>query len=225
MHPLFTEIMEVYGEIIGNMCQDPEWAAKLENVNVDYIPLDQWTAQKSRFLVKGVSGKEYPVALKRHTQVKDGDIIEFNPETNTAAVLRIELNPVMVVELDDIVGNKPEDLIRIALELGHAIGNQHWPAVIKGAKVYVPLTVDKKVMMSVMETHHIEGIHFRFEKGSDIIPYLLPHEIRRLFGGASHESHAHVHDHDHAHAHIVHCHDHDHPHSHDHGHDHHHHHE
>lgn len=212
--------MTVYNEILGNMLRDPQWEEKLKNIEVDFIPLDQWTAQKSRFLAKGASGKEYPVALKRHTQVADGDIIEFDPENGKAAVLRIELNPVMVIELDGMTDHKPEDLIRVALELGHAIGNQHWPAVVKGTKVYVPLTVDKKVMMSVMETHHIEGITFRFEKGFDIIPYLLPHEIRRLFGGAGHESHAHSHDHDHAHGSIVHCHDHDHDHDHDHHHSH-----
>ena len=212
--------MTVYSEILGNMLRQPEWEEKLRNFEIDYIPLDQWTAQKSRFLGKGTSGREYPIALKRHTQVADGDVIEFNPDEKKAAVLRIELNPVMVVELDGMVDHKPEELIRVALELGHAIGNQHWPAVVKGTKVYVPLTVDKKVMMSVMETHHIEGITFRFEKGFDIIPYLLPHEIRRLFGGAGHESHAHAHSHDHAHGHIVHCHDHDHDHDHGHCHDH-----
>lgn len=214
--------MIVYSEILGNMLRDAEWQDKLKDVEIDFIPLDQWTAQKSRFLAKGLSGAEYPVALKRHTQVADGDIIYFNPNEGRAAVLRIELNPVMVVELDGMVGHSPEELIRVALELGHAIGNQHWPAVVKGTKVYVPLTVDKKVMMSVMETHHIEGISFRFEKGFDVIPFLLPHEIRRLFGGAGYESHAHTHSHDHAHGHIVHAHDHDHDH---HDHDHHHHHE
>lgn len=207
--------MKVYSEILGNMLRDAEWSERFKEVEVDFIPLDQWTAQKSRFLAKGASGAEYPVALKRHTQVTDGDIIEYLPEENKAAVLRIELNPVMVVELDGMVDHKPEELIRVSLELGHAIGNQHWPAVVKGTKVYVPLTVDKKVMMSVMETHHIEGITFRFEKGFDVIPYLLPHEIRRLFGGAGHESHSHVHNHDDAHPHHHH-------HDHDHGHHHHH---
>lgn len=214
--------MTVYTDILGNMLTSPEWEEKLRDAEVDYIPLDQWTAQKSRFLAKGASGKEYPVALKRHTQVADGDIIEFDPAAGRAAVLRIELNPVMVVEFDGITNRTPEDLIRISLELGHAIGNQHWPAVVKGTRIYVPLTVDKKVMMSVMETHHIEGINFRFEKGFDVIPYLLPHEIRRLFGGAGHESHEHTHSHDHAHGHIVHAHEHEHDghvHSHEHEHD------
>ena len=210
--------MKIYDKILGNINRSEEWASKLENAEVDYIFLDQWTAQKSRFLAKGVSGAEYPVALARHSQIVDGDVIDFDPETRKAAVLRIELSPVLVVDLTGIEHRSPADIIRISLELGHAIGNQHWPAVVKDTKVYVPLTVDKKVMLSVMETHNIEGIKFEFQTGLDIIPYLAPHEIRRLFGGAGHEGHAHVHDH----GHIVHCHEHNHDHDHTHDHDHHH---
>ncbi len=189
----------------------PEWKEKLENAEIDYIFLDQWTAQKSRFLGKGVSGEEYPIALARHSQIVDGDIISYDPATNKAAVLRIELSPVLVIDMSALAEKDHDTIIRVSVELGHAIGNQHWPAVVKGTKVYVPLTVDKKVMLSVMETHHIEGITFEFQKGLEIIPYLAPHEIRRLFGGAGHESHSHEH------GHIVHAHEH--PHTHPHTHD------
>ncbi len=188
----------------------PEWKEKLENAEIDYIFLDQWTAQKSRFLGKGVSGEEYPIALARHSQIVDGDIISYDPATNKAAVLRIELSPVLVIDMSALAEKDHDTIIRVSVELGHAIGNQHWPAVVKGTKVYVPLTVDKKVMLSVMETHHIEGITFEFQKGLEIIPYLAPHEIRRLFGGAGHESHSHEH------GHIVHAHEHPHAHTHTH---------
>ena len=204
--------MKVYSEILGNELRDAEWKAKLTECDIDYVFLDQWTAQKSRFLAKGASGVEYPVALKRHTQVKDGDIIDFNQDEKKAVVLRIELSPVLVIDMSGLASQSPENIIRTSVELGHAIGNQHWPAVVKDTKVYVPLTVDKKVMLSVMETHHIEGITFEFETGINIIPYLAPHEIRRLFGGAGHESHSHDH------GHIVYPHDHAHPHDHDHHH-------
>lgn len=180
------------------MNQSEEWAEKLSDVEIDYIFLDQWTAQKSRFLGKGVSGNEYPIALARHSQIIDGDIIEYSPEEKKAVVLKIELSPVLVIDMSGLVDSDPANIIRIAVELGHAIGNQHWPAVVKGTKVYVPLTVDKKVMLSVMETHHIEGIKFEFEKGLEVLPYLAPHEIRRLFGGAGHESHSHDHHHHHS---------------------------
>ena len=189
--------MKVYTEVIGNIKTSPEWAAKVKDFDIDEIFLDQWTAQKSRFLGKGLSGAEYPVTLARHSHIVDGDMIEYDPESKKAVVIRLELNPVLVVDLSGIADKDHDTIIRIALELGHAIGNQHWPAVVKGTKVYVPLTVDKKVMLSVLETHHIPGITFEFEKGLDVIPYLAPHETRRLFGGAGHELNPHEHDHGH----------------------------
>lgn len=185
--------MKIYTEIIGNIYQTPEWGEKLKDATIAYVYLDQWTAQKSRFLGKSDKGEEYPIALKRHSQIIDGDVIYFSPEENKAVVLRIDLSPVLVIDMGALAQKDPETMIRISVELGHAIGNQHWPAVVKGTKVYVPLTVDKKVMLSVMETHHIEGITYEFQKGLEIIPYLAPHEIRRLFGGAGQESHSHHH--------------------------------
>lgn len=171
--------MKVYTEVLGNINRDQQWKEKLKNMETDYIFLDQWTAQKSRFLGKGTSGEEYPIALKRHTQVADGDVIDFNPDTKKAVVLKIELSPVLVIDLGALADKDHETIIRRSVELGHAIGNQHWPAVVKGTKVYVPLTVDKKVMLSVMETHNLEGISYDFQKGVEIIPYLAPHEIDR----------------------------------------------
>ena len=189
--------MQVLTDILGNIHSD-EWHSRFHDCrNAESIYLDQWTAQKSRFLGKSDAGTEYPIALHRHSQIKDGDVVLYDPEQSRIVVLRLNLNPVLVVDLHAIVADDPETIVRIAVELGHAIGNQHWPAVVKGTKVYVPLTVDRKVMLSVMETHHIEGITFEFQEGSDVIPFLAPHEIRRLFGGAGHESHAHVHAHPH----------------------------
>lgn len=179
--------MDVITEIIGNIHQ-PEWAERIDDCHVETVFLDQWTAQKSRFLVKGDHGTEYPVALKRGSRIVDGDIIAYDPEAKQAAVLRLDLNNVLVIDLSKLSALPAEDIIRISVELGHAIGNQHWPAVVKGTKVYVPLTVDKKVMLAVMETHNIDDITYDFQEGKDIIPFLAPGELRRLFGGAGHEN-------------------------------------
>lgn len=189
--------MKMYTEVLGNMLTDPVWTGKLEKAAIEYLELDQWTAQKSRFIVKSNKGTNYGVALKRHSQVENGDILEYDTTKNKAVVIRIELKPVLIISLEKIAGQKPEEIIRRSIELGHAIGNQHWPAIVKGTKVYVPLTVDKKVMLSVMDTHHFEDITYEFQPGQEIIPFLAPHEIRKLFGGAS-QNMPHVHETDHS---------------------------
>lgn len=192
--------MKIYTEILGNL-HDPEWVEKAREAEIERIDLDQWTAQKSRFVATGDRGCEYAVALKRHTQLLDGDIVEYRPEQRRIAAIGIRLNEVLVADLSELAHRDPETILHIALELGHAIGNQHWPAVVKGTKVYVPLTVDRKVMDSVMRTHRIEGVVWSFQPGSEVIPYLAPHEIRRLFGGTGPDSDVHHHHHEHAHAH------------------------
>lgn len=190
--------MDVITEVIGNI-HDSEWAKRLDDCHVETVFLDQWTAQKSRFLAKGDHGNEYPVALKRGSRISDGDIIAYDPDKGEAAVLRLDLNNVLVIDLSKLSSLPAEEIIRISVELGHAIGNQHWPAVVKGTKVYVPLTVDKKVMLAVMETHNIDDISYEFQEGKDIIPFLAPGELRRLFGGAGHENTDLEHHHHHHH--------------------------
>lgn len=184
--------MKIFSEIIGNLYTDKSWTDKLEKAKIEYLPLDQWTAQKSRFIARDEKGSEYAIALKRHSQVENGDILEYNANENTALVIRIELKPVLIIDLQKIARKEPAEIIRRCVELGHAIGNQHWPAIVKDTKVYVPLTVDKKVMMSVMDTHRFEDITYEFQPGQEVIPFLAPHEIRKLFGGSSQEiSHPH----------------------------------
>ena len=41
--------MKIYSEIIGNINTDANWAGELKEAEIEYLDLDQWTAQKSRF--------------------------------------------------------------------------------------------------------------------------------------------------------------------------------
>jgi urease accessory protein len=102
------------------------------------------------------------------------------------------LQDVMIVRLEALLAQAPEILGRTCLEIGHALGNQHWPAVVKGTAVYVPLTVSQQVMSSVMKTHAFPGITYEFAPGDTVIPYLSPHEARQLFGGANATPHSHI---------------------------------
>ncbi|MCM1503883.1 MAG: urease accessory protein UreE [Muribaculum sp.] len=189
--------MKIFSEVIGNIHTDKDLADKISKAQVEYLDLDQWTAQKSRFIVSSDKGTQCAVALKRNHQLIEGDVLEYDPSTNKAIVARIELSPVFVIDLSAVEKQDKLSIIQTCIELGHAIGNQHWPAVIKGTKVYVPLTVDKKVMQSVMDTHAIPGVTYEFQAGQEVIPYLAPHEIRNLFGGTAQESHSHEHHHHH----------------------------
>jgi urease accessory protein len=178
---------------LGNI-DDREWAERLSAANIDLLEIDQWEAQKSRFRKMTANGVEIAVSIDRGTHIRDGDVLLWTAQAHSAVVARIELRDVMIVHLDDLTSSAPQVAMRTCVELGHAMGNQHWPALVKDNHVYVPLTVDRKVMASVMKTHRFEGIRYEFVPGRDVIPYLAPHESRRLFGGAEGPVHSHTHE-------------------------------
>ena len=176
--------------VVGRAADD-DWPGRLGSARVDVLRLDQAEAQKSRLRKTTAGGVEVAISLDRGTQLRDGDILLWDEARDTAIVARIELNEVLVIDLSGLLNRPPERLMVTSVELGHALGNQHWPAVVKGTRVYVPLAVARAVMASVMKTHAFEGVRYEFVPGADVIPHLTPHEARRLFGAA--EGHRHDH--------------------------------
>lgn len=176
--------------VIGNV-NDSAWRERVSGATIDELRLDQWQAQKNRFRRETEGGAELAVSLDRNSHLHDGDILTWDENARRMVVARIELQDVLVIQLYELLGQPAELLARTCVELGHALGNQHWPAVVKGTTVYVPLTVDRKVMASVMKTHAFGGISYDFVAGREVIPYLAPHESRRLFGGADSTPHTH----------------------------------
>lgn len=186
---------------------NPEWKKKLQGLRVDTLELSQWDAQKTRLRKATAGGEEIVVSLDRDAFLRDGDVLVCDEVR--AVVCRIHLCEVMVVHLHPQAD--PRTLMERCVNLGHALGNQHWPAVVSSGCVYVPMSVDRTVMNSVMHTHAFEGISYEFKPGDEILPLLSPAQARRLFGGAGQPNTAeaqHSHAHDHAHAHDHHHHHH-----------------
>jgi urease accessory protein len=165
------------------------WPDRLKGARVDVLRLDQAEAQKSRLRKTTEGGTEVAICIDRGTQLRDGDILAWNEAHHTALVARIDLTDVLIIDLSGLLDGPREGAMATCVELGHALGNQHWPAVVKGTRVYVPLTLARTVMASVMKTHSLEGVTYAFAPGAEVIPYLAPHETRRLFGAA--EGHHH----------------------------------
>ena len=128
--------------------------ARLAGAQVDYLTLDQWEAQKNRFR-KTVGRRRGTGRLARSGNfLRDDDILVWNEAEQTRRGGAYHAQRCYGYRDGwNCWPRTPETLLRTAVELGHAIGNQHWPAVVKGTKVFVPLTVDRKVMASVMRTH------------------------------------------------------------------------
>jgi urease accessory protein len=184
----------VWVDAIVGRATDNGWPDRLGGARVDVLRLDQAEAQKSRLRKATDGGVEVAISLDRGTQLRDGDILLWDETRRTAIVARVDLDEVLIIDLSALLGEPMQVSMARCVELGHALGNQHWPAVVKGPWVYVPLTVARGVMASVMKTHSFEGVSYAFMPGAEVIPYLAPHEARRLFGAAEGHRHSDAHE-------------------------------
>ena len=186
---LADEALTRVDTIVGRATEDA-WPDLLAEAQVDVLHLDQSDAQKSRLRKATDAGVEVAISLDRGTQLRDGDILLWDEARRAAIVARIDLRDVLVIDLGGLADGPPEVSMARCVGLGHALGNQHWAAVVKGTRVYVPLAVSRAVMASVMKTHSFEGVTYEFVPGAEVLPHLAPREARRLFGAA--EGHRHL---------------------------------
>lgn len=186
--------MEIVEKVLGNRA-DAAWAARLNGTFVDWLELSQWDAQKNRLRKETEGGRSMAVALERGESLRDGDVLEWDEASRSAVVCRIRLCPVMAVDLTGLAALGVESAVSSAVRLGHALGNQHWPAVVKKGVVYVPMTADEKVMSAVMDTHDIAGVTYAFLSGESVYDLLSGEEARLLFGGAESPLSGHGHHH------------------------------
>lgn len=184
--------MDIKDSILGN-ASDAGWKERLEGAQIDWLELNQWDAQKNRFRRDTQGGRTLAVALERGRTLRDGDILEWDEVRRSAVVCRIRLCPVMAVDMHGLSERPMEEALSSAVRLGHALGNQHWPAVVKENMVYVPVSTGTDVAASVMDTHAILGTTYVFLAGEDVLSLLDEQEARRLFGGAERADCGHSH--------------------------------
>jgi urease accessory protein len=168
---------------------EEDWPERLSTCQVDVVRLGPAEAQRTRLRKQTEAGMDVAVSLERGTQLRDGDVLHWDERAQRAVVARVELGDVLVIDLNTLLAEPPNTLLARCVELGHALGNQHWPALIRGSRVFVPVTVAPDAMASVLKTHGFEGVGYRFVAGEVVLPDLGAREARRLFGVADDHHH------------------------------------
>ncbi|MET7394852.1 urease accessory protein UreE [Dactylosporangium sp. NPDC005572] len=170
--------------VLGNL-DDPRWRGDGAPARTDVLWLEQWEARQSQVSKFTDGGVEVTVSLPPGTRLHDGDVLWSDPDGTSVIVARLDLGEIMLIELPRPDPVAADSAIRVALELGHALGHRHWPAVVKGDQVYVPVVPGRDVMDALMRGRRFAMIPYRFLPGAEVVPYLAPHEARRLFGDAT----------------------------------------
>lgn len=179
--------MLVIDQIVGNAVEDKELACLREEWKqggqVERVLVGMWEAQKSRLRKHTDLGTEVGINLNRGHLLRHGDVLFLDRADRRLIVVEVESRQVLIIRIRPQA--TAEEVARVALKLGHILGNQHWPVKITGFTAYVPVVIDQKVMETVLRTHALQGVEWEFQEASPTmeLPLVFP----------SLEDHAHVH--------------------------------
>lgn len=180
--------MILINQIIGNL-KESHWRQQCQGIHPDIVSLSASDAQKNKFRTVTREGETIALSLPRNLRISNGDILYFDADDGKLITAEIRYPEVMLITFEEMESLTADAFLSLGFHLGHALGNQHWPAILKGRSVYVPVAVDRKVMLSAMKTHRFSNIALDFKSGEEVIEQLNPSEVRLLFGSSSAHHH------------------------------------
>lgn len=127
---------------------------------LDEVTVEEREARKSRLRLSTLQGRDVGLQLPRGTELQDGDVFALE-EDGGGVLIRIALQEVMVLTPRSTLGT--QERWAWAIRLGHVLGNQHWPIAVEGEQILTPVAVDRAVMETVLNTHHLTqyfSIHY-----------------------------------------------------------------
>jgi urease accessory protein len=182
--------MQLVREILGS-AGDPRFAGR----RVERLLLDWAEASKGRLRRTAEDGTDIAVDLPRGTYLAEGAVLADDGER--IVVVRRRPERALVVHLD--AGSSPSALVRAAVLLGHALGNQHVPVEVDGLDLRVPLTTSEEIARATVDRLALDGLRVEIEDVA--LGAHGPLSAGHAHGGAGGHGHGHGHDDEHGHDH------------------------
>ncbi len=139
-----TELAETYLGNSENADLTQQIAQAKEESRCLEVSIEISDRSKGRILTHTATGQAVGIVKTRDWLLRDGDM--FLSNNNYLVVVSIQQQPVMTLQFGPEAENKAIALVR----LGHVLGNQHWPVVVKGDVLQVTLVTDAAAMESTL---------------------------------------------------------------------------
>lgn len=134
--------------ILGDRA-DERFAGRL----VDPVSLTAADAAKRRLRLRSACGVDLAVDLPRGSYLRDGAVLHDDGER----VVAIERRPEEAVVVRLAPELAPAELLRQAVALGHAFGNQHVPVEVEDGEIRIPVTTSAAIVAETIERLHLHG--------------------------------------------------------------------
>ena len=146
--------MLVVREILGD-ADEPRFAGR----DVEHLLVDSSDAQKSRLRARTDAGTDVALDLERGSYLRHGAVLD----DDGARIVVVERKPeeAIVVRLSPSL--ELGELVRQAVRVGHAFGNQHVPVEVEGGQIRVPITTSREIAAETLRGLHLDGAEVSFE--------------------------------------------------------------
>ena len=170
--------MITINSIIGNIKRDKklheDYTSLCQKGLCEKIVISRLESQRVRMRKITDKGTDTGLSFAQGTVLRNGDVV-YNTE---AKMIVVEVQPedvaVLTLKRDDATDN---DLLEVAVRIGHAIGNLHRPIKIEGEKIYLPIQAQteidllKKIFAPIHEHLSITQDKIVFETDEGLQPH------------------------------------------------------
>jgi urease accessory protein len=179
---------------LGNSLQDAELNSRLaeaqgQNLGLS-LNLDPVDCVKGRIYAHTNSGEQVGIIKDRSWEMRDGDV--FLMETGQWLVVHVRMAESIVAcfspaEVGDPQWNPAETALAL-VQLGHCLGNHHWPMLIEQNQIVILLTAQNRgVFEALLHEIDLPGLRVTYETRS-----LEPERIVTSDQGFQVDSHVHA---------------------------------
>lgn len=151
-------MIEVAPIYLGNINQNPDLAKLLTTTTCLEVSLTASDRYKGRIHAYTDLGVAVGIIKDRDRALKSGDIFK----TNSDKLILINLQEVEVMVLDLSALKSNVSAMEI-FNLGHVLGNHHYPIMIQEQKIYVQLVTNKYILEKLIKELSISGLQFSYK--------------------------------------------------------------
>ena len=131
---------EVAEQYLGNINENRELASEIaldkKHGRCLDVSIDRQSSQKGRILVQAQSGQPVGIVKGRNWVLRSGDVMMTRSPQRV--LIQLTTQQVIALQIDPKAYNSP---VR-QMNLGHVMGNQHWPMTMVDETLYVEITDD-----------------------------------------------------------------------------------
>ena len=170
--------MHIANQVLGNIHADESLSMEVQRLDkqkkVERVFVPFHDAGRRRVRLRTDQGTDIGVDLPMDEALQNGDVLAIGDESDRMVLIEVAPSEAMALRMSKEI--PADQLFECGVRLGHMLGNQHWPITVKDDVVYAPLTIDHKVMETVVRTHGFDGIESEFvpvQPGD--VPTAMPH--------------------------------------------------